>query len=297
MQILRDLVALAKPRITLFVVLTALGGFWLAHTSGGPGHTMLPVTWELMVWSLVGTALIVSGANALNMYIERESDKLMVRTAQRPLPAGRMNPRVALGFGVALTLVSLPVLYKVNAVTMMLGLMASILYVLAYTPMKRRSHYSLLVGAVPGALPPLMGWTSVTGRCSAGGLVLFAILYFWQVPHSLAIALFRASDYKSAGLEVLPNVHGERATHVWMLQYTVGLFAVSLLLAPLGVTSWMYLLPSALLGSIFLVRVWKMPKSGAEDATSLVAWARGVFFYSLIYLVLLFVAIAVFATS
>ncbi len=296
MQTLRDLIALAKPRITLFVVLTTLGGFWLAHTSGGPGHTMLPISWELMTWSLLGTALIVSGANALNMYVERESDKFMARTANRPLPAGRMTPSVALAFGLALTGASLPMLYRVNTMTMALGALASALYVLAYTPLKRKSHYSLLVGAVPGALPPLMGWTSVTGVCSAGGLVLFAILFFWQVPHSLAIALFRADDYKNAGLEVLPNAHGHHVTHVWMLQYTVALLGVSLLLAPLGITSWWYAPVALLLGIGFLVRAWRMP-DGAKDAAGLFKWARGVFFFSLIYLVALFVAIAVFAVS
>ncbi len=296
MQMLRDLIALAKPRITVFVVLTALGGFWLAHTSGGPGHTMLPISWELMAWSLVGTALIVSGANALNMYMERESDKYMARTANRPLPSGRMKPAVALVFGLSLTLLSLVLLYRVNLVTCALGALASVLYVLAYTPLKRRSHYSLLVGAIPGALPPLMGWTSVTGACSAGGLVLFAILFFWQVPHSLAIGLFRSEDYERAGLPVLPNVHGHYVTHVWMLQYTVGLLGVSLLLAPLGITSWMYVPAALLLGGGFLVRTWRMPDQ-SKDAAGLYKWARGVFFYSLIYLVALFVAIAVFAAS
>lgn len=294
MQTLKDLIALAKPRITVFVVATTLGGFWLAHTSGGPGHTSLPISLEQLMWTLLGTSLIVSGANALNMYIERESDKYMVRTANRPLPAGRMKASVALVFGLLLTAVAIGVLYlRVNLMTTVLGVIASLLYVLAYTPMKRRSHYSLLVGAVPGALPPLMGWTAVTGECSVGGLVLFAILFFWQVPHSLAIALFRADDYARAGLEVLPNVHGERATHVWMMQYTVGLLSVSLLLAPLGITSWLYAPAALLLGGIFLVRAWRMPK----EAAGTFSWARGVFFYSLIYLVLLFVAIAVFAAS
>ncbi|HSQ66861.1 MAG TPA: heme o synthase, partial [Polyangiaceae bacterium] len=198
LSLARDVVALSKPRITLMVMLTALGGAWLApvRVEGGA-----------MVWLVLGTALVVGGANALNMLLERDTDGLMERTRNRPLPAGRLSPRTVLWFGLIASGSSIPILgFGVNATTATLALLANLLYVLAYTPLKRRSHLALLVGAVPGALPPLMGWTAATASVDAGGLVLFAILYFWQLPHFMAIALFRKDEYERARLVVMPSV-------------------------------------------------------------------------------------------
>src|SRR5439155_3385439 len=142
------------------------------------------------------TALVVGAANALNCYLERESDALMRRTRDRPLPAGRVEPWVALALGVGVASTSIPLLgWATNALTALLALVALVTYVGVYTPMKQRSGLALFVGAVPGAIPPLMGWTAVTGRLETGGLALFAILFCWQLPHFLAISIYLADDY------------------------------------------------------------------------------------------------------
>ena len=171
-----------------------------------PGH---PPAGRLCL-SLVGTALIVGSANALNMWWERDVDALMRRTRNRPLPAGRMSPDVAIIFGLALALIAAPMLFLVNAMTGVLGLVALVTYVLVYTPLKRHTHLALLVGAVPGAMPPLLGWTTATGSIGLGGLLLFGVCFLWQLPHFAAITIFRAEDYARAGLQVVSVQLGER---------------------------------------------------------------------------------------
>ncbi|MBV9947316.1 MAG: protoheme IX farnesyltransferase, partial [Myxococcales bacterium] len=157
----RDLVALTKPRITMLVLLTEAAGIWLAP---------VPVPSRRLALSLAGTLLLVGAANTLNMWWERDVDAHMTRTRNRPLPAGRMAPEVALSFGLALALVSAPMLFAVNLTTGLLGLLALVSYVALYTPLKRVTHLALLVGAVPGAMPPLLGWSTATGGIGLGGL-------------------------------------------------------------------------------------------------------------------------------
>jgi len=276
---LADFIALAKPRITLMVLITAAGGMCLAPPA---------ISAAKMALMLLGTALIVSGANALNMYLEREIDKKMVRTHKRPLPAGRMSAKTALWFGVGISVLSIPILaIGVNAVTALLGVLANVSYVLAYTPLKQRSHVALFVGAVPGAIPPLMGWTAATAHCDAGGLVLFGILFFWQIPHFLAIALFRKEDYARAGLYVMPNVLGVGATKQSIISHTGALVASTLLLFPLGIAGRAYLVSAFILGCVFLGWASYGLRERAGNR-----WARSLFFYSIAYLVLLFVALA-----
>lgn len=275
-----DVIALAKPRITLMVLLTAAGGLWLSPARASHLTAAL---------ALVGTGLIVSGANALNMYIERDIDGLMKRTKDRPLPAHRMSPRFALVFGIVLSVVAVPVLaFGVNATTALLAVLANLLYVLAYTPLKQRSHWALQVGAVPGAIPPLLGWTAATGRVDAGAVVLFAILFFWQIAHFHAIALFRKLEYGRARLVVLPNVAGDEAARHSIVRHASALVAASLLLYPLHVAHGIYLIAAIALGAVF---------AGASllglRKTVSTKWARGVFITSLFYLVGLFAAIAV----
>ena len=275
----RDLVALTKPRITALVLTTAAGGLWLA-----PGDVE-PEPGRVRRW--LGVALIVGGANALNMYLERDIDGRMERTKDRPLPAGRLAPRWALWFGVVLSVASVPILaIGVNATTALLAVLANLSYVLAYTPMKQRSHWALLVGAVPGAMPPLLGWTAATGKIGAGGLVLFGIMFLWQVPHFLAIALFRREEYARAGLNVAPNTLGVRATKHGIVRYLMALVAVSLLLVPLGIAHRGYLAAAAF---------WARSSSGGGAwacATSAGnRWARSLFAVSIVYLVLLFSAL------
>jgi protoheme IX farnesyltransferase len=275
-----DLLALAKPRITTLVLITTAGGYWLAPVKAGPLVASL---------TIVGTILIVAGANALNMYLERDIDGLMERTKDRPLPAGRMAPRVALWFGVALSVAAVPILaIGANATTALLAVLANLSYVLAYTPLKQRSHWALLVGAVPGAMPPLLGWTAATGTIGAGGLVLFGILFLWQVPHFLAISIFRKDEYAHAGLKVMPNTLGLRATKHSIARYLFALLAVSLLLVPLGVERVGYTFLAGTLGTIFLGwGCWGLrEEAGAR-------WARSLFGISILYLALLFCALMI----
>src|SRR5262249_46484397 len=160
--------------------------------------------------SLTGTALIVAAANALNMWWERDVDALMARTRNRPLPAGRLPADVALAFGLALAAASAPMLFVVNVATGLLGVVALVSYVAVPPPLKPHPPRALFAGAVPGALPPLLGWSTVTGQVGLGGLLLFAVLFLWQVPHFAAIAIFREKDYARAGLKVVTVQHGER---------------------------------------------------------------------------------------
>ena len=160
---------------------------------------------------------MVGAANALNCWLERDVDARMRRTRDRPLPAGRVEPFVALALGLAVPAFALPVLALVaNPLTALLAFVALVVYVVVYTPMKQRSTLALFVGAVPGAIPPLMGWTAVTGRLDPGGLALFALLFAWQLPHFLAISIYLAEDYARGGLRVFALVHGERATRRWI---------------------------------------------------------------------------------
>jgi protoheme IX farnesyltransferase len=281
---MRDLLALTKPRITVIVLATCASGMAMA-----PGHlgTLRALA------ALVGTTLIVASANTLNMWWERDLDGLMARTARRPLPAGRMAPSVALTFGLLLAAVSLPLLAWVNLVTAGLGLLALVVYVAVYTPMKRYSTLALLVGAVPGAMPPLMGWTSVTGAVTGagpaelsalpravqlGGVALFAILFVWQVPHFIAISFFRAKDYASAGMKVVPVVRGEKVAKLQVLGYSLLLVASSL--GACGMAGTAYLVAACLFGSVFVgFSVYGLrPAAGNK-------WARSLFAYSIVYLI------------
>ena len=282
----RDLIALAKPRITLMVVITAAGGLWISRRAPS-GSTPLSPT--LVLSTLLGTALIVAGANALNMYAEREIDRRMDRTKNRPLPAGRMVPKVALWFGLALTVVSVPILaFGANALTAFLAVLANMLYVLAYTPLKQRSHFALHVGAVPGAIPPLLGWAAATGKVDAAGLILFAIMFIWQIPHFIAIALFRRADYARAGLVVMPNVTGELASRHAIVRWLFAGVAMSLLVVPLGVAHKGYLAVAALLGGGYFLYGCLGLRDGSGKS-----WARRLFGFSMLYLVVLFAALVI----
>jgi protoheme IX farnesyltransferase len=283
--VVRDLVTLAKPRITFMVVITAAGGLFLSRRL--PGTEALSAATILS--TLLGCALIVSGANALNMYIERDVDRRMDRTKNRPLPTGRMSPRVALWFGVLTSAVAVPILaIGANALTALLAVIANLLYVLAYTPLKQHSPYALHVGAIPGAIPPLLGWTAGTGRIDAAGAVLFGVLFLWQIPHFCAIALFRKADYARAGIHVLPNVTGELATRHTIVRWTFALVATSLLVVPLGVAHHGYLIVATILGAVFFTWGCYGLREGSASK-----WAKSLFGISIVYLVLLFAALAI----
>ncbi len=278
MLTVRDLIALTKPRITLMVLVTAAGGMWLAPGSLDPAA---------MAVMLLTTGMVVGAANTLNCYLERDSDRLMARTANRPLPDRRLDPSWALGLGVAMGLFAVPALVvAVNAVTGLLGAIALLSYVAIYTPMKQHTPAALFVGALPGALPPLMGWTAVTGQVSGPGLVLFGVLFFWQIPHFIAISVFRQEEYERAGLKVLPSVRGIRSAKVQSSFYASALWVVSLLLVPYGLAGSLYLFAAVTLGAYFFwaaVRgFWVTDDDG---------WAKKLFVASLIYLTTLFAAL------
>lgn len=277
-QLARDLAALMKPNITLLVVITSAGGLWMA-----PGALpALPLT-----VALLGTLGVVVGANTLNCYIERESDKQMARTKGRPLPAGRLSARGALLYGLTLAALSTLALWTwVNTTTALLALIAFISYVWVYTPMKRLSPQAVTVGSLPGAMPPLMGWTAVTGSIDAPGLALFGVMFMWQIPHFIAIAFYRQREYERAGLKTMPAVYGHTSALWQSLIWSVALVAVSLTLEPLGVAGRLYTLIAALLGAGFLAY-----SAAGFRAQQRNAWARRFFVYTLIYISLLFGAL------
>lgn len=273
-----DLLSLAKPGLSLLVMVTAAGGMFLAP---GDIHLLRAAI------ALLATAGTVAAANALNCYMERESDRFMPRTATRPLPAGRMDAQVAVGFGITLAILSIPLLaLAVNRLTGLLALVALVSYVALYTPMKSRSHWAMWVGALPGALPPLMGWVAVTGSLDAGGLALFAILFTWQLPHFLAIALFRKSEYSAAGLKSVPLARGDDVARWQLLVLAAATVGTTVLPYALGIAGRFYLLTAIALGGVFL---W-IAGLGAVKRLDRV-WARKTFFFTLIHLTVLFAAL------
>jgi protoheme IX farnesyltransferase len=280
MLTVRDLIALTKPRITLMVLVTAAGGMWLA-----PGSLDLASTAVM----LITTGMVVGAANTLNCYLERDSDRLMARTANRPLPDRRLQPSWALTLGVLMGLFAVPTLtLAVNPVTGLLGFFNDTATTEIYTPMKQHTPAALFVGALPGALPPLMGWTAVTGSVAAPGLVLFGVLFFWQIPHFIAISVFRQEEYERAGLKVLPSVRGIRSAKVQSTVYAGALWLVSLLLVPYGLAGTLYLVAAVALGAHFF---WAAVRGfWAQDDN---AWAKKLFVASLIYLTTLFAALIV----
>ena len=245
--LLADLVELAKPRINLMVMLTSGIGLLLASGQLPPLGLALAV--------LAGTGMVAAGGSALNHHWERHTDRLMDRTAGRPLPAGRMHPDVALAYGLALSAAGLLLLaLTTNLATALLGLTALVGYVLVYTPLKRVTSLATVVGAVPGAIPPMMGWVAASGRLDAGAWALFGILFFWQLPHFLAIAWICREDYSRAGLPVFTvgDAGGVR-TGRQMVLWAAALVPVSLLPAALGLAGLTYLFGALLLGLALLV--------------------------------------------
>jgi protoheme IX farnesyltransferase len=216
----------------------------------------------------------------MNMVLEREGDKRMVRTRRRPLPSGRMATWVAVVWGLGTVVAAAVILWtQVNALTCGLAMLAFVLYVGVYTPAKRRTPQALAIGAVPGAMPPLIGWTAATDQVDAVGLVLFSVLLLWQLPHFLAIAIYRLRDYAAAGILTVPLVRGEEVAKVQSLVYTIFLFPVSLLLVPLGGAGSVYFTVSSVLGAWFFI----LGVRGFEPGAGTV-WARQFFLASLVYL-------------
>ena len=263
---------LIKIRLTTLVLLTTLVGFYLGSSG--------PINFRLLFYSLTGTALVACGASALNQLWERSLDAKMLRTRNRPLPAGLLQPDTALLFGVLCTVSGLLMLaLQVNWSTCLLGLVTFGIYLFVYTPLKTVTPTNTLVGAIPGALPPLMGWISAKNEFTPAGWALFGILFFWQIPHFLAIAWLYREDYERAGFVMLPSVDrtGFR-TSLAAITHTVALLLVSLLPFMLGLNGAIYFSGAIGLGLLFLLAVL----SFAKNLTF--RHARILFYASIVYL-------------
>lgn len=268
---------LTKPRITLLIVLTSAAGFGLASRGN--------LNYAALTSALFGIALLSSGIATLNQYMERDLDGLMRRTAGRPLPSGKLLPWEAMAFGVGLTVAAeIYLLAFVNPLSAMLGLTVIAGYLFGYTPLKTRTSLSTLVGAFPGAVPPLIGWTAARGELSIEGWVLFAILFLWQFPHFLAIAWMYREDYSRAGILMLPVVEPNgRVTGQQIVVYTLMLIPVSLLPTILGMSGKVYFYGAIVLGLLFLYSSLRAAFSLSRQQ------ARRLLLASVLYLPLLFI--------
>lgn len=266
---------LVKARLTALVLITTLTGYFVARTGGGD--------WLAGLHVLLGTGLVAAGAAALNEWWERDLDRLMERTATRPLPSGQIEPWFALALGLTSSLGGLVYLaVVVNPLTAILGAAALVSYVLVYTPLKRRTTLNTFVGAFPGALPPLMGWTAARGDLGAGGLALFGILFLWQIPHFMAIAWLYREQYARAGFRMMPVVDpAGRATGWSALVAAALLLGVSLVPAWVGLAGPVYWVGALGLGAVFLGSAWRFNQERNRRQ------ARLVFFASIVYLPLL----------
>jgi len=227
-------IALTKPDVSFLVLMTTGAGFYMGVRG--------PTPWLHMIHVVCATMLIAAGTAALNHYIERESDRYMRRTASRPLPSGVLTPSEALRFGVALSVAgAIDLYFVVGYVACLLGVFTCLSYLLAYTPLKKRTVWATFVGAIPGAIPPMIGWTAATGRLDAGAWLLFAILFVWQFPHFHAISWMYREDYARAGILMLPVVDKDGTrTFRQIILYAASLVAISLLPAIVGFAGVLY---------------------------------------------------------
>lgn len=281
-RVLGALVQLTKPGVTRMVLMTTAIGGVLA-----PGRAVL----STLLVTVVATAAVVGAANALNMYLERDVDARMVRTRTRPIPSGRISPEVALWFGVVLAISGIAALtFAVNPLSGLLCAVAFLSYVLVYTPLKRVTPFALHIGTIPGAIPPLIGWAGMTGSLSLPALSVFAILLVWQIPHFLAIAIFRSQEYEAAGLAVYPSVRGVPAAKRAVVAYSCLLLAVSVVPALVGLGGWVYVAVATALGVAQIVVAVR-----GLHSPDLKRWAGGLFLATLPYLLVVYGCLALTA--
>ena len=276
-----DFLALTKPRLNLLVLLTTLGGLYLGAPDG-----VAPL---LLFHTLVGTALVAGGASALNQVWERDTDGLMRRTRTRPVPDGRLQAAEGLRFGLLLSAIGLVQLaLGVNLAAALVAAATLGSYVLLYTPLKRRTWLSTLIGAFPGALPPVIGWAAATGRIDVAALTLFGIVFFWQIPHFLAIAWLYREDYARAGLPLLPVIEPDgRSTGRQALIYAVLLVPVSVSPAATGLAGTAYVAVAVVLGAALVALSVTFARERSTTA------ARRLFLASIAYLPLLWAVLVV----
>jgi len=247
---------LSKPRMVGLILVTTVAGFTMGSAAS--------LDYLLLVHTLVGTALAAAGCLALNQVMEERTDALMERTARRPLPSGRIGRAEALAFGAAASCAGLAYLaLAVNPLSSLVTASVLASYLLLYTPMKSRSALCTVVGAIPGALPPVAGWAAASGRLGVGAAVLFGIMFFWQIPHSLAIAWLYRDDYKKAGLKLLSTIEEtSRSTNRHVVINAVLLLAVGLLPAAVGLTGWIYPIVAFVMGAWMLAGSVAMARGG-----------------------------------
>lgn len=275
-----DFIELTKPRVVIMILVTTLVGFYLAEVG--------TFDYLLLVHTLAGTALAAGGTLALNQLMEREADAKMQRTRLRPLPDGRLQPIDALVFGTVVTVAGLLYLaVTVNHLSALVTAAISVSYLFAYTPLKQRTSLCSAVGAIPGALPPVIGWAAVRGTLDMEAWVLFAIMFLWQLPHSLAIGWLYRDDYARAGFRLLPVVdHDGWDTSCQVVANCLALLAVALLPTIIGLAGPLYFYTSLLLGGMFLWASINLARSCSDAA------ARRLLFASLIYLPVLLAIMA-----
>ena len=283
-SVLRDYLALTKPRIISLLLLTALGGMFLA-AGGAPKLS-------LAILVLVGGALASGGANALNHYLDRDIDGRMARTKNRPVAVGRVRPQEALLFGIALNAAAMVVLVTwVNTLSAALTIGATLFYALVYTKgLKRTSPQNIVIGGAAGAIPPMVGWVAVTGHLGLPALYMFAIVFFWTPPHFWALSLLLKDDYARAGVPMLPVVVGIDKTKKTIFLYTWLVTALTMMFSASVSVGWIYSAASFILGALFIWYAWRLlRRPGIEGAKAL-------YLYSLLYLALLFLMIMVDST-
>src|SRR5882672_562863 len=278
---LQEFFALTKPRVVSLIVFTAVIGMFLATPGMVPLRTLLS--------GAMGIALVAGAAAAVNCLLEQKIDALMARTRGRPLPTGRLNSAEALAFAVVLGAAGLVLLYAlVNPLTMWLTLATFVGYAIVYTLLlKPRTPQNIVLGGAAGAMPPVLGWTAVTGEVSADALLLFLIIFVWTPPHFWSLALYRRNEYAKAGVPMLPVTHGMRYTQRRVLLYTFGLFAVSLLPFFTSMSGRFYFVSALVLGANFVAYAATLYRSYSDRL------AHATFRYSIAYLALVFAALLV----
>jgi protoheme IX farnesyltransferase len=275
-----DLVEICKPRIALLVLVTTFAGMWLA--------TSTALKFDLVILTLLGTGLASAASGAFNNYVDREVDKLMARTRMRALPSSRLLPQQALWLGVMLSLWSFAILfYLVNPLTALLVQATTFSYVVIYTIwLKRSSPLCTEIGGIAGAMPPVIGWAAVTNEVAWPALIMFLIMFIWQPPHFWALALLRTDEYRQANLPILPVTHGNRATKIRMLLYTVALLPASLTMYWFQLVGITYLILATVLGITYLVLTIDFARKPITHKST-----RKLFGFSILYLLSLFTLI------
>lgn len=287
-EYLQDLFSLTKPRLSSLVIFTSALGMFLTTKE-------VPLSKALL--SILFTSGLVGGACVINCLMEKDIDALMERTKNRPLPSGRVSSEVALIVGLLLISFCLLGLYLfINPLTAFLGFLAAIVYIALYTPLKRKTSWALFAGAIPGAIPPLMGWTTATNSIDPMGLIVFSLLFVWQLPHFLSISIYHSDDYNNADIKTFPANIGFKKTLHHIVIYTFLLLLVSLFPYFLSKVSWEYFIGAFLVGALFLVYSFIGFFKNIHSVDFKI-WARKYFLGSLMYLPVVFILMLYFKNS